>query len=146
MKKYFVILSALFLYLGTAGCKEENETLPDDTYIELKDLDVETVQNLVQGKWEVISISGGLAGTTEKPADMYIEFIGTTVWCIIRSGSISDRTITKWEKAKDLTFGGGICLTIEGSFPILLVNLYNDTLHFRDMLYDGYNFNAVRVK
>ena len=144
MKKYFFILAVLFLCLGMAGCK--NEALSEDTYIEFKDLDVETVQNLVQGKWEVISISGGLAGTTEKPADMYIEFIGTTIWRITRSGSISNRTVTKWEKTEDLTFGGGICLTIEGSFPILLVNLHNDTLHFRDMLYDGYNFNAVRVK
>jgi hypothetical protein len=132
-----------------AGCKEKDkENLSDNSYIEFKDLEVKTVQNLVQGKWRVVSQSGGIAGTTEKITDKYIEFIGTNIWRTTSLNSITDLTITKWEKAEDLTFGGGFYLTLEKSVPrgILLVNLHNDTLYYNDALYDGYSNDAVRVK
>ena len=155
MKKYFFILAVLFFCLGMAGCK--NEDLSEDTYIELKDLDVETVRNLVQGKWEVTSLSVSYDGVTDaitrKPEDMNIEFIGNTIWRITDQSSITDYTITGWEKTENPTVGEGICLTIEENFPILLENLHNDTLHYRQTIYQRgfiwrviYRYGAVRIK
>ena len=125
MKKYFVILSAFFLCLGTAGCK--NEDLSEDTYIEFKDLDVETVQNLVQGKWRMYKTMGGFVGIQYyNDAGWYYE-IGKDKIREVKGNSfpVREYDIKAWRKDEV----GWVALASEDAFTgFYLISLHNDTI------------------
>jgi hypothetical protein len=146
-----ILLAVLAAGIGViTGCDsryndaQQYEELFPPVYF--RDLSVEDTQKLVQGKWNVFQASGGFAGTTER-INLRIEFIDTTIWRTDDGNTVTDRVIDKWEKINTAGgFGTGIYIHLKDGFSTKLVSLRNDTLHYTDALYDGYDYLAVKIK
>jgi hypothetical protein len=133
--------------IGVSGCDNKEEKKISDfepSYIAFKDIDVQEVQQLVQGKWRVTASVGGVAGW-QNVTGVFLEYIGTDKFREIVNNSISEKKIVDWERTEY-----GCKVTFEkdeySKYRFLESLTSNDTLSLGDGNIDGLGAVAVRIK
>ncbi|GAB6012987.1 hypothetical protein [Viscerimonas tarda] len=131
MKKILFILTALFvLTTGMAGCDKEENILPQN--ISLYDKDSLTIQNYIQGKWDLVySVGGGIAYSYHYCDDCTVEFTADKKY--ITSGNGTTHTLMYyWQKYAIYTDSICIMQLIGTSLDMLFEEIRNDTLIYSD--------------
>jgi hypothetical protein len=113
-------------------------------------LDVQTVQQLVQGKWKIYRQCGGVVGCQGVKEVFTHEYVGTDKLRISRIDKTDEKAITEWRKS---SAGYEIIVSSTDSEPTyaftltMLVNkdtLYFGTTHFDEM--PVFTWAAEKVK
>jgi len=146
--KYIAFIAIAISLVMLCSCKKNNDEIPSGSaVIQFKDLDVQTVQQLVQGKWRIIKQCGGVAGCVDI-TDFSHEYIGADKLRITNGNKVDEKEIIEWKKITD---GYEIIVSTTGSdsvYAFTLNSLVRDTLSFGtqpDRL-PVFGWQAIRVK
>jgi hypothetical protein len=130
------------------SCKENNDVNPSESaVIEFKDLDVQTVQQLILGTWKIVQQCGGVVGCVDV-TDSFHKYADANKLHITNGDKTDDKNITEWRKATD---GYEIIVSTADSdsvYIFTLNRLTGDTLSFdtHTNKLPVFSWRAIRVK
>ncbi|MDR1225921.1 MAG: hypothetical protein LBK47_03370 [Prevotellaceae bacterium] len=144
MKKIRIMFVALALLAGTvvslASCSEDDSKkdpsgsstdILGSLTVAFDSLDVQTAQQLVQGKWKIYRQCGGVVGCMNVKEVFTHEYVGADKLCITNIDETDEKTITEWRKSNA---GYEIIVSSidsDSTYAFTLRMLVNrDTLHF----------------